>query len=52
MAERDRELRRRRARRLKTRRLKKRLQATNDSKLKARLTEKLKRVNRFLYDVK
>lgn len=47
MPERDRELRRRRARRLKTRYLKARIQATTDARLKARLIQKLKRVNPF-----
>ena len=49
---RNREINRRQARRLKTRRLKARLQTTGDNKLKARLTEKLKRINTFLPDVK
>ena len=52
MVERDREIRRRRARRLKTRKLKARLKATSDSRLKAKLTEKLKRVNPWLREVK
>ncbi len=49
--ERDRELHRRRARRLKTRRLKARLRATTDGRLKARLVQKLKRVNPMLRDI-
>jgi len=48
--ERMRELRRCRARRLKTRALKARIRATTDSKLKAKLVEKLKRVNPYLWD--
>lgn len=47
MPERDREIRRRRARRLKTRYLKARIQATTDARLKAKLIQKLKRVNPF-----
>ncbi len=43
--ERDREIRRRRQRRDKTKWLKDRIAATNDPKLKAKLTEKLRRVN-------
>ncbi len=43
--ERDREIRRRRQRRDKTKWLKQRIAETNDPKLKARLTEKLKRIN-------
>ncbi len=46
--ERDREIRRRRRRHDKTQWLKARIAATTDPKLKARLTEKLKRVNRFV----
>ena len=52
MKTRDREINRRRARRRKTRFLKARLKATTDNKSKARLTEKLKRVNTYLQDVK
>jgi hypothetical protein len=43
--ERDREIRRRRTRRDKTKQLKVRIKATTDSKLKAKLIEKLKRIN-------
>ena len=43
--ERDRDIRRRRSRRSKTSWLKARIQATTDAKLKAKLVEKLKRVN-------
>jgi len=43
--ERDREIRRRRARREKTKKLLARIKTTTDNKLKARLTEKLKRIN-------
>lgn len=50
--ERDREIRRRRARRAKTRHLKARIKATTDSRLRARLIEKLKRVNPYLHDLK
>jgi hypothetical protein len=49
---RSREIRRRRARRLKTWKIKARLKATNDNKLKAKLTEKLKRINPFVQDAK
>jgi hypothetical protein len=49
--ERDREIRRRRGRRDKTRWLKARIQATTDARLKAKLTEKLKRVNPNLVDL-
>jgi hypothetical protein len=48
MKTRDREIRRRRARRRKTWKLKARLQASSDSKIKAKLAEKLRRVNPFL----
>ena len=48
MKTRDRELRRRRARRRKTKLLKTRLKAANDNKTKARLNERLKRVNTYL----
>jgi len=44
-ASRDREIRRRRARREKTKKLLARIKTTTDNKLKARLTEKLKRIN-------
>jgi hypothetical protein len=50
--ERDREIRRRRNRRDKTKKLKARIEATTDNRLKTKLTEKLKRVNRHLKDVK
>jgi len=43
--ERDREIRRRRRRRSKTAWLKGRIHATTDARLKAKLVEKLKRVN-------
>ncbi len=43
--EREREIRRRRQRRDKTKWLKQRIAETTDAKLRARLTEKLKRVN-------
>jgi len=43
--ERDREIRRRRRRRTKTGWLKARIQVATDAKLKAKLVEKLKRVN-------
>lgn len=49
--ERDREIRRRRSRRSKTSWLKARIQATTDAKLKAKLVEKLKRVNPNLKDL-
>ena len=50
--ERDRDIRRRRTRRAKTKWLKARLAATTDNRLRARLVEKLKRVNPHLRDVK
>jgi len=50
--ERDREIRRRRARREKTRKLKARIKVTTDSKQRARLIEKLKRINTHLHDLK
>jgi Family of unknown function (DUF6800) len=50
--ERDRELRRRRARRTKTKWLKARIEAATDNRLRAKLVEKLKRVNHHLQDVK
>ncbi len=43
--ERDREIRRRRQRKDKTKWLKERIASTTDPKLKAKLTEKLKKVN-------
>ena len=49
--ERDREIRRRRSRRSKTSWLKARIQATTDVKLKAKLVDKLKRVNPNLKDL-
>ena len=49
--ERDREIRRRRRRRSRTAWLKGRIQATTDVKLKAKLVEKLKRVNPNLKDL-
>lgn len=49
--ERDREIRRRRRRRSKTAWLKTRIQGTTDAKLKAKLVEKLKRVNPNLKDL-
>jgi hypothetical protein len=49
--ERDRDIRRRRRRRSKTGWLKARIQATTDAKLKAKLVEKLKRVNPNLKDL-
>jgi len=52
MKTRDREIRRRRARRLKTRKLKARIQAASDNKTKAKLAEKLRRVNPYLTDTK
>jgi hypothetical protein len=51
MKTRNREIRRRRARRLKTRMLKTRLRATNDHRQKAKLIEKLKRINTYLTDL-
>lgn len=48
MKTRNHEINRRQARRSKTRRLKERIKATNDNRLKAKLSEKLKRVNRYL----
>lgn len=48
MSERNREIRRRRARRLKTRQLEARIHATTDGQMKARLIQKLKRVNIYL----
>ena len=50
--ERDREIRRRRQRRDKTHKLKARIKATTDNKLKARLVEKLRRINPNLTDLK
>ncbi len=52
MKTRDREIRRRRARRRKTWKLKARLQETGDNKTKAKLAEKLRRVNPYLTDAK
>jgi len=52
MKTRDYEIRRRRARRNKTRQLKARITAAADARLKTRLTEKLKKVNPYLTDVK
>ena len=49
--ERERELRRRRTRRDKTHKLKARIKATTDNKLKARLVEKLRRINPHLTDL-
>jgi hypothetical protein len=49
--ERERDIRRRRSRRSKTSWLKARIQATTDAKLKAKLVEKLKRVNPNLKDL-
>jgi len=49
--ERDREIRRRRARRDKTHWLKARIEATTDVRLKAKLIEKLKRINPNLKDL-
>lgn len=49
--ERDREIRRRRSRRDKTHKLKARIQATTDNRLKAKLVEKLKRINPHLKDL-
>jgi len=48
MKTRDRELRRRRARRQKTRLIRTRLKAASDGKTRAKLNEKLKRVNTYL----
>ncbi len=48
--ERGREITRRRDRRLKTRKLKARIRATTDSRLKAKLIQKLKKVNPYLRD--
>jgi hypothetical protein len=50
--ERDREIRRRRARRDKTRKLKARIKVANDIKLKARLSEKLRRINPYMLEPK
>ena len=52
MKTRNHEINRRRARRLKTWKIRARLKATNDNKLKAKLTEKLKRINPFIPDAK
>jgi len=52
MKTRNREINRRRARRNKTHWLKARIKAANDNRLKARLAEKLKRVNPYLTNVK
>jgi len=52
MKTRHREIRRRRARRLKTWKLKDRLQAAGDNKQKARIIEKLRKVNLSLVDSK
>ena len=49
--ERDREIRRRRQRRDKTHKLRARIQATADGKLKAKLTEKLRRINPHLQNI-
>ncbi len=49
--ERDREIRRRRRRRTRTKELKARIAAATDPKLRARLTEKLKRINPHLLDL-
>ena len=49
--ERDREIRRRRTRRGKTKWLKARIAAATDNRLKAKLTEKLKRINPNLKEV-
>ena len=49
--ERDREIRRRRQRKDKTHKLKARIEITTDSKLKAKLTEKLKRINPHLQNI-
>jgi len=46
-----REIRRRRQRRDKTHKLKVRIEATADNKLKAKLTEKLKRINPHLQNI-
>lgn len=48
MPERPREIRRRRARQSKTRELKRRIRATTDARLKAKLIEKLQRSNPYL----
>jgi hypothetical protein len=50
--ERDRELRRRRARRTKTKWLRARIAAATDNRQRAKLVEKLKRVNPHVQDVK
>ena len=50
--ERDREIRRRRNRRDKTKKLKARIEATTDNRLKTKLTERLKRINPNLQNVK
>ncbi len=52
MKTRNREIRRRQARRLKTRSLKARLKAATDSKTRAKLVEKLRRINPYLRDAK
>ncbi len=52
MKTRNHEINRRRARRRKTKVLKTRLKAAADNKTKAKLTERLKRVNLYLRDVK
>jgi hypothetical protein len=49
--ERDREIRRRRQRKDKTHKLKARIKAAPDNKLKAKLTEKLKRINPHLQNI-
>ena len=49
--ERDREIRRRRQRKDKTHKLKARIQTTTDNKLKAKLTEKLRRINLHLQNI-
>jgi len=52
MKVRDREIRRRRARRRKTWRLKARIAATTDSRAKARLAEKIRRINPYVQNSK
>jgi len=52
MKTRNYEINRRQARRNKTRRLKERIKATTDNRLKAKLAEKLKRINPYLESVK
>jgi hypothetical protein len=52
MKVRNKEINRRQIRRNKTRWLKDRIKAATDSKMRAKLTEKLRRINPYLTDVK